>query len=113
MTKGRAAFVLLLLLQAATAFSREPVKTSIARPYFECVRDAAVRYAAKAEDVNAVIQAAEASCQEGRFDLLATILAEHAMRGTPGDLEQVGKRTLDLMEAAWRPDIVKAILDAR
>lgn len=113
MTKALATLLLLVLLQSATALGSEPVRTSVARPYFNCVHAAAIRYAKKAEDVSAVIQAAEASCQEERVDLLATILAEHAYRGTPGNLEQIGNRTLELMEARWRPDIVKAILDAR
>lgn len=87
--------------------------TSIARPYFECVQQGAVRYAKKAEDVNAVIQAAEASCQEQRDDLLAAIVADIIISGAPGNAEQVGQRTLLYLESRWRPAVVKSILDAR
>ncbi|GEM_PF-3514090 len=113
MTKLCTTAVLLALLYASGALASEPAASSVARPYYQCVKSSAVRYAKKAEDVGDVIQAARASCEEKRIDLLATFIAEHAMRGTPGNLEQLGNRTMERIEATWRPDLVKAILDAR
>lgn len=103
----------ILLFVAGAAEASEPVNTSIARPYYECVRSSAVRYAKKAGETAAVIQAAEASCQEQRDDLLAEIIANIIIRGSPGDAENRGKRILSHLESEWRPHVVLAILDAR
>lgn len=109
----RIACFVVLLLAAGAAETSEPVNTSIARPYYECIRSSAVRYAKKAEEIAAVIQAAEASCQEKRNDLLAEIIANIIIRESPGDAEDGGKRILSHLESEWRPHVVLAILEAR
>lgn len=53
----------------------------------------------KAEETAAVIQAAEASCQEKRDDLLAEIIADIIVRGSPGEAEDQGKRILSHLES--------------
>lgn len=105
-----------LLAIAHRGEATEPAATSLAKPYYDCVKSAVVRYAHKSPGADDVIQAAVAVCQKDRNDLKAIVEASANNSEKEPRFKTIDEHvegTLETLESTWRPDLIKAILDAR
>ena len=108
-----AAIALGTLLASSAIASDIPEPGSIPHPYYSCMLQQASKYAKKSRETQDAIDGAKAACASKR-DAMIKVLSRELILQMPQDMaDQMASEIADDWDAKFRPQYVRAVLDAR
>ncbi len=91
-----------------------PTQTSVALPYYNCLKMSVARYARKAQSFTEAMDGARGACEASRKKLLYDIVAGEIVNGgITNDPKIDAEKIIQIFEAKFRPSLTQAYLEAR
>jgi hypothetical protein len=98
----------------APAYGERPAANSPLLPYYDCMTNSVKRYARKTEKVDEAIIAAGVACQAPKDKIWTMAYLDFKQRGkTSEEAKRLSARVMEKIDSRFRPDLIKAALDAR
>ena len=90
-----------------------PASGSIPHPYYSCMLQQASKYAKKSSDTQDTIDGARAACSTKREEMIKALASELILQMPQDMADQMAGEIADDWDTKFRPQYVRAVLDAR